>query len=227
MQRHRWENATLIPGSVTTWLRPQPIDDKDWFVGCGPCQRAAAAAAETGKGACSWRAKQVRFRGPSLQMSNLLKHGRSACHLRACAAGLADFVTIDAPPDAVFDDAWGKVHCGMASSGATSQLSRTRTTSLEWCLSEAIQDDTRAVLQESQTISLQLDERHGRLLVKYHACANDLVLRVGVLALLQDDWEVSNRYGWWCALSCPLRMHSAANSLRLQQGSQRQLAKRR
>ena len=53
-------------------------------------------------------------------------------------------------------------------------------------MSEAIRDTARETLRKAEAISIQLDERHSRLWVKYHACNHALQARVDALALLQN-----------------------------------------
>ena len=76
----------------------------------------------------------------------------------------------------------GLIRC----SGKLIGISKFKTSALQWCLSEAMRDDARETRKQAEAISIQLDERHSRLLVKYHTCNHNLQVRVDVLALLQN-----------------------------------------
>ena len=86
-----------------------------------------------------------------------------------------------APPTEDFDEAREA-----AAIGAPNPMSRQRLNLLQWCVTEAIRTEDRDALRQADVISLQLDERHGRLLIKYLACNQNLVMKVGVLALLHN-----------------------------------------
>ena len=57
---------------------------------------------------------------------------------------------------------------------------------MEWCLFEAIRDADRAFLASASAISISMDERKGRVLVRFAACAGkgSVEVRVGVLGQL-------------------------------------------
>jgi hypothetical protein len=57
---------------------------------------------------------------------------------------------------------------------------------LEWCLFEAVRDRELTFLSKATCISLMLDERNGRLLIKYSATDCHLEVRVGCLAQIRD-----------------------------------------
>ena len=105
-------------------------------------------------------------------------------HRDAVKAGKEE--VIDAPPPEDFEAAWAAAASSSGEAATALHLSNRKTASLQWCLTETIRDTARETLRKAVAISLQLDERHGRLLVKYHACGHDLVVRVGVLALVQN-----------------------------------------
>ena len=180
--RVRWEQATRCPHTEKTWLTPRRLDSEDWCLSCGPCEMAAAMNKTAG---AAWRAARLpQFRGPTLQLQNFLRHSQSAMHRDAVNAGNEE--VIDAPPLEDFEAAWAAAAGSSGEAATALNMSNRRTSSLQWCLTEAIRNAARETLRKAVAISLQLDERHGRLLVKYHACGHDLVVRVGVLALLQN-----------------------------------------
>ena len=112
-----------------------------------------------------------------LQLQSFTRHSQSALHQQACRVGGGE--VMDAPPLEEFEAAWEAAAAGSSSAAGP-------TSSLLWCLSKAIRDAARETLKKAEASSIQLDERHSRLLVKYHACNHDLQVWVGVLALLQN-----------------------------------------
>jgi len=57
---------------------------------------------------------------------------------------------------------------------------------LEWCLFEAVRGRELEFLAKATCIGIMLDERNGRLLIKYSAASRALDVRVGCLALMRD-----------------------------------------
>jgi hypothetical protein len=120
------------------------------------------------------------LRGKSLHLGNIRQHARSGIHTRACAAAAANgALPIAAPTADTFDEAWAS-----AAKGKTVASRKSR--SLEWCIAEAIRDADRDFLRRAKAIAVLLDKRNSRLLVKFQACDDDLVVRFGVLALLRN-----------------------------------------
>ena len=72
-------------------------------------------------------------------------------------------------------------------------------------MSEANRDAARETLRNAAAISIQLDECHSRLLVKYHACNHALQARIGVLALLHDVGKT--------ALEMAVGLHAVVSSI--------------
>ena len=178
VNRAAWEAAAFFPGRGT-WLKPQPVEAEDWWLGCGLCEEATTKAAPGA--AAALYARPLRMRGQSLHLGNIRQHCRSKAHCRVCeAAPLDDAV---APPLGDFEGALLNVGLGHQKPSANSAR---KSTSLEWCLAEAIRDADRAFLRRAETIAVMLDERHGRLLVKYHGCDERLTVRFGVLGLLRN-----------------------------------------
>ena len=89
---------------------------------------------------------------------------------------------MEAPPASEFDEAWTNAVLGRKSQ----TVSLRKSTSLEWCLAEALRDEDREFLRRSSAIAIMLDERNCRLLVKFQACDSNLVVRFGVVSLLRN-----------------------------------------
>jgi len=87
-----WEAVARLPGGVGTWLRPQPVDADEWWLGCSIC----------GNGTSLGRVRKLH--GSSLHLGNIRAHGRSQCHARACAASASNH-PIEAPPASEFNAA--------------------------------------------------------------------------------------------------------------------------
>ena len=172
VNRAQWELVASSPGHVT-WLKPQPVEAKDWWLGCGPCEDHKAANP-------ALQARLLRLRGQSLHLGNICQHGGSKLHCHVCAATLLDDAV--SPPVADFDGALLNVALG---DHRSSVISSRKSATLGWCLAEAIRDADRDFLRSAETIAVMLDERNGRLLVKYQGCDAHLTMRFGVLALLR------------------------------------------
>ena len=169
--RATWEAAARMPGGVGTWLQPQPVANQEWWVGCSICSKGTSLR------------RTRKLHGPSLHLGNIRAHGRSQTHIRACkVVASASNHAMEAPPTSEFDDAWNNAALGRKNHN----MSLRKSTSLEWCLAEAIRDEDREFLRHSDAIAILLDERNCRLLVKFQACGRNLVVRFGVFALLRN-----------------------------------------
>jgi hypothetical protein len=85
-----------------------------------------------------------------------------------------------APPVEDFVAAWLVLRKGI--NAAKDRKRRT----LEWCLFEAVRDRELSFLGKATCISIMLDERNGRLSIKYSATDCNLEVRVGCLAQIRD-----------------------------------------
>ena len=169
--RATWEAAARMPGGVGTWLQPQPVANQEWWLGCSICSKGTSLR------------RTRKLHGTSLHLGNIRAHGRSQTHIRACkVVTSASNHAMEAPPTSEFDDAWNNAALGRKNHN----MSLRKSTSLEWCLAEAIRDEDREFLRHSDAIAILLDERNCRLLVKFQACGSNLVVRFGVFALLRN-----------------------------------------
>lgn len=130
-------------------------------------------------------ARLPRFRGQTLQMQSFMRHNKSTMR-RTLARS-----TATKRPFTHHRSMHWKRHGSLPRAHQVRRDMRRiylkeRTSSLQWCLSEAIRDAAREAINKAAAISIQLDECHSRLMVKYHACNHDLQVRVGVIALLQN-----------------------------------------
>ena len=115
--------------------------------------------------------------GEGLRLSNFKRHAQTAGHKEATGG---PSLLAAAPPVEDFATAWLDLRKGMH---ATKDRKR-RT--LEWCLFEAVRDRELSFLGKATCISIMLDERNGRLLIKYSATDCNLEVRVGCLAQIRD-----------------------------------------
>ena len=153
--------------------------------------------------ACSWAARQsqvvelcrrpyttLSVTGKGLRCSNFKRHARTAAHKEAVVGHLQHAAGSEAtggpsllaaaPPVEDFATAWLDLGKGMQA--AKDRKRRT----LEWCLFEAVRDRELSFLSKATCISIMLDERNGRLLIKYSATDCHLEVRVGCLAQIRD-----------------------------------------
>jgi hypothetical protein len=177
----------LKSGVRRTWLQAQPINtpDPQWGVGCR---------------ACSWAGQQLHVvdgyrrpyvnlsvTGDGLRLSNFKRHAQTAAHKEAVigylhrAAGSDGSTTLlaAAPPIDDFANAWLDLRKGI-------QAKDRKRRTLEWCLFEAVRDREVSFLGKATCISIMLDERNGRLLIKFSARDRHLDVRVGCLAQIRD-----------------------------------------
>ena len=169
--RVAWEAVARLPGGVGTWLQPQPVDDDEWWLGCSICSKGTALG------------RIRKLRGSSMHLGNIRSHGRSLSHVRACAASASNH-PIEAPPASEFNAAWKDAALGHKAANGSKSLRKT--TSLEWCIAQRIQDGEREFLKQAETIAVLLDERNCRMLIKFQACDRNLSVRFGVLGLLRN-----------------------------------------
>jgi hypothetical protein len=191
--RRTWFRFTPLDGKAgvrTTWLCARPVDvpDSDWGVGCRACAWAAKSVPAEAIEPSTGPYISISVNGASLRLCNLKRHAASAAHqesvkayLQRQSAGGASSLPLlgSAPPIEAFKDAW----LGLRRAGV--HMDRKRRT-LEWCLYEAVRDKELEFLAKATCISIMLDERNGRLLIKYSATNRKLDVRVGCLALMRD-----------------------------------------
>ena len=129
--------------------------------------------------------------GEGLRLSNFKRHAQTAVHKEAVIGYLHHAADSEAtggpsllaaaPPVEDFATAWLDLRKGMHAA-----KDRKRRTLERWCLFEAVRDRELSFLGKATCISIMLDERNGRLLIKYSATDCNLEVRVGCLAQIRD-----------------------------------------
>jgi len=180
----------LKSGVRRTWLQARPINtpDSEWGVGCRACSWALLQQPH-GVEVCRRPYVTLSVTGDGLRLSNFKRHAQTAAHKEAVIGYLhraADSEAIGgftllatAPPVEDFANAWLDLRKGI-------QAKNRKRRTLEWCLFEAVRDRELSFLGKATCISIMLDERNGRLLIKYSATDRHLDVRVGCLAQIRD-----------------------------------------
>ena len=89
-----------------------------------------------------------------------------------------------APSKSEFAEVWKKVRTG-ATDGIITKQQRTR--SMEFCLAEAVRERHRRFLASACTVSMGMDARQGRLLLRFSATEpQTLQVRSGTIGLERD-----------------------------------------
>ena len=171
-------------------------------VGCKACEWFAKLPVDTGASQeqdqsyalCPY----VQFSLQTLKFPNIRRHAKSCHHKHAVsayrghlldqAAGKADAALV-APSEDEFLAVWQGL--GSSSTGSSAKIvkqSLRKSTTMEWCLWEALRDSERLALSQASTIALAMDERKGRLLVSFAACSGKgLDVTTGFLGQLQHQ----------------------------------------
>ena len=168
--------------SAIPWLALCQHRDGSIGVGCALCAHSGART-----GFASFEATAT-----DMQLSHLLRHEASPSHCKAVSA--AGFPTngpqiMDAPSEEIFREALKKRLEGVACQAGLKDLGigPDKLRKLSFCLAEAKRMLLRAWLKdEAVSISLQQDERHQRLLVRFTAASATLQRRSGVLGLAKN-----------------------------------------
>ena len=164
--------------------------------------RVSSAGPGIGCKACAWlatqdscRSRYARFSVQAVKFANFLRHARSRQRLEALSAYNKHLVdqqndTVPGvPSDDDFLTVWKAL--GSSSTGSMAKVAKQsarKTTTLEWCLWEALRDSERVALAQASTIALAVDERKGRLLLSFTACApKGIDVTTGFLAQLQHQ----------------------------------------
>ena len=189
-----WRQMTTITALKSSWLSPRPVAtvDADWGIGCLVCCWAQRRKpnSDGGQNCCNRAAYAFStVSGPAMRITNFKRHARSADHQAAEAAYVLHVARRDVQSDTVFADAPSLAEfCKVMRDGplAHKQFGGRKLTTMEWCLFEALRDEELAFLASAVCISLAVDERNGRLLIKYSASNTALDVRVGCLAQVLD-----------------------------------------
>ena len=196
--RRVWERRTSLGGGLGSWLaaraRSPGNADFDWGVGCRACAWARATRKKAARVDPGSSSKEVfgtfGVRNlENLRLSNFRRHALSGAHKEAakmyqlhCATAESTVGVgpcLDAPPLEEFRAVWLDVRKG-------TQRTERKGRTLERCLYEALRDTEVAFLGRAACVSLMLDERQGRLLIKHAASDRSLEVRWGVLAMMRD-----------------------------------------
>ncbi len=172
----RWKKRLRIAPDEKRWLDSK-YDDQGWQLGCKVC-----AASPNPSDAYA----RFAVAGATATISNLRRHEKSKVHRAAVQAHLVKAETLDvagAPPAEDFVAVWRALGGG-GRSRPTVMSPRKRNT-IEWCLWQALRDTECSFLAAANTVSVAMDERHGRTLVTYAACKGREVSS-GILAQFRD-----------------------------------------
>ena len=173
--------------SNVPWLAFARHRDGSFGVGCALCARAAHKSAYG----------EFEVSALELRLSTLRRHEQSKQHLSAWrqAADLTGIpgppVTqdIDAPPAEVFQAALDARLSGIACHAGLPKLhiGPDKLQQLSFCLTEAKRMLLRTwFVDQADTVALQQDERHQRLLLRFTAASLNLERRSGVLGLAKN-----------------------------------------
>ena len=164
----RWQKCTPMGPKMGSWLaaRTSASNGKLWGVGCKACRWASMS-------------RPIVLTDPSVQPhANFRRHAHSISHREACALYLRHLANSDSKPNTAephrcvlhaapcredFKAAWVALRTGSNSLRRSPEKAR----SIQWCLYEAPRDWELRFLQAAGCINMALDERNGRLLVKY------------------------------------------------------------
>ncbi len=175
--RHDWP---ITPGLSKSWLGRRWATDGNIVWGCMVCRRYAPLRGQWGAN----KFKTFKVEPSVVTRQGFVRHAASAEHARAVNAYLGkDAATAGhAPSLNMFQDVWDEL--GGRSKIKSTTMSARKKTSIEWCIFQALRDKQRAELTETRTISIGMDERNERLLVRYSACKGTHVSQ-GILAQLR------------------------------------------
>ena len=198
----RWQKCTPMGPKMGSWLaaRTSTSNGKLWGVGCKACRWASMSRpiVLTDPSVQPY----VKFSVSPLRLANFRRHAHSISHREACALYLRHLANSDSKPNTAephtfvlhaapcredFKAAWVALRTGSNNLRRSPKKAR----SIQWCLYEALRDWELRFLQAAGCINIALDERNGRLLVKYSASDAKLDVRWGCLALLRNRGSTS------------------------------------
>ena len=195
--RRSWFKHTALDaasGCTTTWICTKPVDtlDADWGIGCKACAWAMNKSTNT-VDARTIPYAMLNVKGGTLRLNNLRRHAASATHRQNtkdyiymhCQGNSGTPLLQGAPSVEEFKTTW---HDIKTVSGGTKDRKHC---SMQWCLYEAWRELELGFMADAESVSIMLDERNGRLLIKYSASNKNLDVRVGCLALMRDAGATS------------------------------------
>ena len=201
-KRGCWLRRTALGSAVArSWLQAKSPNAFAWGVGCKACgwaARAMSADAVAATDIADRRGYQTfDIAGEGLRLSNFKRHATTRAHKEAVVAylrhlankGSSGACLLNAVPGVQeFGEAWQAIRLGAgAASSMVKKHGHRKHRSMEWCLFEALRDRELAFLLQATCISISLDERNGRLLMKYSAVGDGLEPRWGCLAICRDS----------------------------------------
>ena len=196
-KRRFWMKLTPLDdasGCNTTWMCAKPLGtpDSEWGLGCKACAWSVKQN-KTTLDARSMPYAALTVKGNALKLCNLRRHAQSTTHIQNakdyihmhCQGNIGIPLIQGAPKVQEFKQTWHNIR--NVSGGTKSR----KQSSMEWCLYEAWREHELEFMASATTVSIMLDERHGRLLIKYAATNKNLDVRVGCLALMRDAGATS------------------------------------
>ena len=171
--RRSWFKHTALDaasGCTTTWICTKPVDtlDADWGIGCKACAWAMNKSTNT-VDARTIPYAMLNVKGGTLRLNNLRRHAASATHrqntkyyiYKHCQGNSVTPLLQGAPSVEEFKTTW---HDIKTVSGGTKDRKHC---SMQWCLYEAWRELELGFMADAESVSIMLDERNGRLLIKY------------------------------------------------------------
>lgn len=168
----RLRSAALLPGRDVTWLVIKPSG-----VGCEVCR---VVGYQDTYGQCCGSVS-------SLKVGNLRRHSKSRRHVQAVDMMLKKTSSkVYATPSVDdFRATWEDVRAGKVATPLPGEKmqSRKRSRCQEWCLAEAVRQKHVQALKSADTIAVNADGRHSRLLMRFSCIGPDMIRREGTLGL--------------------------------------------
>jgi len=182
------DNGISLASLQQPWVSAREQDGR-WGVGCEVCNRAVNSGQLL---LLPKRAEFATFSSQSIRKDLMKKHQLSLQHQKSVLLALGVNLgptgapLLGAPPLEVFKHVLVQVQRGQSTRSIDAGGSGDRTKNIKFCLLEAMMEADRAFMRRAATLVLLRDERHGRLLLRYAACAADLETRRGTLAVMRD-----------------------------------------
>ena len=206
-QQEKWQRQLTLGASLTkglcerlvasgvplqklsdTWVAARSDSAGGWGIGCEVCSRAL----EQNRSSHLTRLDMATFSCLTVRMDLLKRHQETVQHQKSVLMALdqqlgpSGVPLIGTPPLDLFMEALARLQAGESCRRTDQGGTGDRMKNIRFCLLEAMQETSRDFLRHAATMVLTRDERHGRLLIRYAACAGSLQTRHGTLAVMRD-----------------------------------------
>ena len=171
--RWKWERKTQIPQLNGSWLS---FSQETWCLGCLVCKMGKK------------NNEYGNFEVITTNFSNIKRHETCKDHVQA----LADFGLVegqgendDSPALKAFEQVWtGRMRGPLALRHGESDVGgRKKVTCMMQCIGNAMFELDRRFLRTAESITLHMDVRKAKLLVRYRAANRKLDSRRGILGI--------------------------------------------